>query len=136
MLWIFSVVSKMNPFDFARSGLFCRPPRNHEPSTATRDRNHLKEWSALGLAILSFAAGSLITARVLQPTRVRADNSRSFQLMVYHTKPGKATDLESVFRDVAKLQAHHNLNVVGYWVPNNDSGWKDTFVYLVAHHDM
>jgi hypothetical protein len=67
---------------------------------------------------------------------VRADNSRVFELMVYHTKPGKAAELESVFRDVAKLQAQHNLDVIGYWVPNNDSAWKDTFVYLVAHPNM
>jgi len=98
-----------------------------------RDRCHLKRWSVLGVALLSFAAGCLISARFLQPTKVRADNSRTFQLMVYHAKPGKVAELESVFRDVAKLQAQHNLNVVGYWVPNNDSAWKDTFMYLVAH---
>jgi hypothetical protein len=56
--------------------------------------------------------------------------------MVYHTKPGKAGELESVFRNVAKLQAQHSLNVAGYWVPGDDSGWKDTFVYLVAHTNM
>jgi hypothetical protein len=47
--------------------------------------------------------------------------------------PGKSPDLESVFRDVSKLQTKYNLNVVGYWVPNDDPAWKDTFVYLVVH---
>ena len=56
--------------------------------------------------------------------------------MVYHTKPGKAEELETVFRDVAKLQTQHGLDVVGYWVPANDSGWKDTFLYLIAHPDV
>jgi len=37
--------------------------------------------------------------------------------MIYHTAPGKAPALESIFRDVAKLQTKHNLNVAGYWVP-------------------
>ncbi|PYV55092.1 MAG: NIPSNAP family protein, partial [Acidobacteria bacterium] len=40
---------------------------------------------------------------------------------------------ESIFRDVSKLQDKHNLNVLGYWVPENDSAWANTFVYLVAH---
>jgi hypothetical protein len=54
--------------------------------------------------------------------------------MVYHTEPGKVPALESVFKDVSKLQAKHGLNVVGYWVPQDESpAWKDTFVYLVAH---
>jgi hypothetical protein len=65
---------------------------------------------------------------------VKADNNRVFELMGYHTEPGKVLALESIFKDVSKLQAKHGLNVVGYWVPNdNSSGWTDTFVYLVAH---
>lgn len=65
--------------------------------------------------------------------RVRADSSRVFQLMVYHTLPGRVPALESVFRDVSKLQAKHDLDVVGYWVPNDDPAWANTFVYIVAH---
>jgi hypothetical protein len=56
--------------------------------------------------------------------------------MVYHAKPGKVAELESIFRDVSKLQAKHNLNAVGYWVPNDHPAWKDTFVYLVAHPSL
>lgn len=123
----------MHTFHLARSDRFRTVPGDHKLSIAIRHRYRLKQWSVPGLAIFCFAAGCLITARFLQPTKVRADSSRLFQLMVYHTKPGKAAELETVFRDVAKLQAQHGLNVVGYWVPNNDSAWKDTFVYLVAH---
>jgi NIPSNAP len=65
---------------------------------------------------------------------VKADSDRVFELMVYHTEAGKVPALESIFKDVSKLQAKHGLNVVGYWVPKDDSSaWKDTFVYLVAH---
>jgi hypothetical protein len=53
--------------------------------------------------------------------------------MVYHTLPGKVPALEAIFRDVSKLQAKHNLSVVGYWVPNDDPAWANTFIYLVAH---
>ncbi len=38
-----------------------------------------------------------------------------------------------IFRDVSKQQTKYNLNVVGYWVPNDDPAWKDAFVYLVVH---
>ena len=87
----------------------------------------------LAAAVVSFAAGSLLTWQLVQPREVRADNDRVFELMIYHTVPGQAPALESIFRDVSRLQAKYNLNVVGYWVPNEDPAWKDTFVYLVVH---
>ncbi|MGA2536475.1 MAG: NIPSNAP family protein [Terracidiphilus sp.] len=91
-------------------------------------------WMICGTALISFAAGSLMTARLMYPKQVRADNNRVFELMVYHTLPGKAPVLESIFRDVAKLQDKHGLSVVGYWVPDDkDPAWSNTFVYLVAH---
>jgi len=56
--------------------------------------------------------------------------------MIYHALPGKAPALESIFRDVSKLQAKHGLNAVGYWVPKDDDpAWKNTFVYLLVHTD-
>jgi hypothetical protein len=64
---------------------------------------------------------------------VEASGDRLFELMIYHTLPGKASSLESVFREGSKLQAKHNLDVVGYWVPNDDPAWSDTFIYLIAH---
>jgi hypothetical protein len=33
---------------------------------------------------------------------------------MYHTVPDKAAALESFFRDAAKLQTKHNLDVIGY----------------------
>ena len=53
--------------------------------------------------------------------------------MVYHTKLGKVAELEPIFRDVSKLQIKHKLNTIGYWAPNDNPAWKDTFVYFVAH---
>jgi hypothetical protein len=87
----------------------------------------------LGTALVSFAAGSLFTARLVYPKQVRAESGHVFELMIYHTVPGKVPALESIFRDVANLQTKYNLNVIGYWVPNEDPAWKDTFVYLVVH---
>jgi hypothetical protein len=83
--------------------------------------------------MVSFAAGSLLTARLMRLNQVGADSDRVFQLMAYHVVPGQAPALESIFRHVAKLQAKHDLHVVGHWVPNDDPAWANTFIYLVAH---
>jgi hypothetical protein len=106
---------------------------NHKPAATEGNRLKFKNWSVGGMALLSFAAGSLITAHLTRLKQVRADSNRVFELMVYHTVPGKVPALESIFRDVAKLQEKHDLKVIGYWVPNGDPAWANTFVYVVAH---
>jgi hypothetical protein len=98
-----------------------------------RDRWKFKGWIACGIAMVSFAAGSLVTACATHASQVRADRNRVFELMVYHTAPGKVPELESIFRDVSKMQEEYGLHVVGYWVPNEDPAWANTFIYLVAH---
>jgi len=96
-------------------------------------RRRFKGWILAGTVLVSFAAGSLFAVPLARLREVRADSDRVFELMIYHTVPGKVPALESIFRDVAKLQAKYDLNVIGYWIPNEDSAWKDTFVYLVVH---
>jgi len=97
------------------------------------NRSRFKRWIVCGASLLSFATGSFVTARLIHAQEAKADSDRVFELMVYHTVPGKVPVLESIFRDVSKLQDKHNLNVLGYWVPENDPAWANTFVYLVAH---
>jgi hypothetical protein len=93
-----------------------------------------KGWSVCGLALVSFAAGSLITARLTHMNQVRADSNRVFELRVYHSVPGKLPALESRFRDTAsRLLAKHGLNAVGYWVPDDAPASNDTFIYVLAH---
>jgi hypothetical protein len=106
---------------------------NHKLASALRNRSSYKGWAVCGTALISFAAGSLLTARLTHLHQVRADSNRVFELRVYHTVPGKVPALESIFRDVSKLVAKHDINVVGYWVPNDDPAWANTFIYLVAH---
>jgi hypothetical protein len=84
-------------------------------------------------ALVSFLAGSFIANQVTRADQVSANNNRVFELLVYHPTPGKEPALESIFRDVAKLQKKHDLEVIGYWVPDDESGWPNTFIYLVAH---
>jgi hypothetical protein len=91
-------------------------------------------WTACGIALVSFAAGSLITARLAHVNQVRADSNRVFELRVYHAVPGKVPALESRFRDTAsKLLAKHDLNAVGYWVPEDAPASDNTFIYILAH---
>jgi hypothetical protein len=89
-------------------------------------------WIVWATAVVSFAAGSLISADLARLNKARADSNRVFELMIYHTLPGKAPALESIFKDDSKLMAQHGLDVVGFWVPDEDPAWKDRFIYVVA----
>ena len=89
-------------------------------------RSVSNRYRMCGIALLSFAAGSLMT-------QVRADSNRVFELRVYHAVPGKMRALEARFHDtVSSLLAKHHLNVVGYWVGEDPSA-ADNFYWLVAH---
>jgi hypothetical protein len=93
-----------------------------------------KGWTVCGIALVSFAAGSLITARLAHINQVRADSNRVFELRVYHVVSGKVPALESRFRDTAsKLLAKHDLKAVGYWVPEDAPASDNTFIYILAH---
>jgi len=78
----------------------------------------LNRWRVCCIALVAFAAGSLITARLAHINQVRADGDHVFELRIYHAVPGKVPALESRFRDAAsKVLAKHDLKAVGYWVP-------------------
>lgn len=86
------------------------------------------------IALISFLTGVVFHAWLTRGDRVEAASNHVYQLMIYHALPDKAQALESIFRDVSKLQAKHGLNAVGYWVPEgNDAAWENTFVYVLDH---
>jgi hypothetical protein len=94
-------------------------------------------WTVLGIALLSFVAGSLVTSRLAHVKQVRAESDRVFELRIYHTVPGKEPALEARFRDTtSKLLAKHDLKVVGYWVAADAPGWDNTFVFMLAHASL
>ncbi len=103
----------------------------HEPIQTVRGHSNYKGWVTYTAALICFAAGSLLTAFLIHAKQVRADSNHVFELMIYHTIPGKATALEDLFRGDSKLMAKHGINVIGFWVPNERPEWKDTFVYVV-----
>jgi hypothetical protein len=89
-------------------------------------------------ALVSFIAGCLVNTRLVQKVEAQrveaqAESKRVFELLIYHTRPGKGPALESLFRDASQVISKHGMEVVGYWVPEGDPAWADTFVYLVAH---
>jgi hypothetical protein len=93
-----------------------------------------KAWTVCGIALVSFAAGSLMTVRLAHVNQVSADSNRVFELRVYHAVPGKVPALVSRFRDTAsKLLAKHDLKAVGYWVPEDAPASDNTFIYILAH---
>jgi hypothetical protein len=93
-----------------------------------------KGWKVCAIALISFTAGSFMTAHLAHMDSVRADSNRVFELRIYHTVPGKLPALESRFQDIySKLLTKHDLQVAGYWVPEGSADWDNTFVYLVAH---
>ena len=75
-----------------------------------------RKWIVGVTAVVAFLAGSFITAHVTHADQVSTDSQRVFELLVYHTVPGKVPALESRFREASKLQAKHHLDAVGYWV--------------------
>jgi hypothetical protein len=94
----------------------------------------LNRWTIFGIGLVCFAAGSLVTARLMHVNRVKADSNRVFELRVYHVVPGKLPALESRFRDTtSKLLAKHDLKVVGDWVPEGAPAWDNTFVDILVH---
>jgi hypothetical protein len=99
----------------------------------TDNFSKLRSWTACSIALLSFAAGSLMTSRLLHVQRASADSNRVFQLRVYHALPGKLPALESRFREkTSKILARHNLDVVGYWVTDDASASENAFIWVVA----
>ncbi len=98
-------------------------------------RKAMKTAGVAGIALISFLAGTFFSAHMTHPQVVEAQSDHVFELMVYHTLPGKAQDLESIFQDVSRLQTKHGLKAIGYWVPDSkdDPAWENTFVYLLDH---
>jgi hypothetical protein len=110
-----------------------RPPRDFRRKVTMKINSwKLKRWNVAAVALVSFAAGSLITARLAHISQVRANSNRVFELRVYHVLPGQMPALESRFRDTtSKLMAKHNLEVVGDWVAESTADY--TFVDILAH---
>ena len=94
----------------------------------------LKGRVTFGIALLSFAAGSLMTVSMTRINSVKAESDRLFELRVYHDLPGKLPVMESRFREkTSKILARHGLNVIGYWVTTDTPASENSFIFLLSH---
>ena len=57
-----------------------------------------------GFALLSVTVGLAAAASLEYVNHARADSDHVFELMIYHTPPGKTSELEANFRDVDKAE--------------------------------
>ena len=126
--------------DFERRSKHCLSAALLIPSQAMRliDRilsaRESKAIAACVLALAAFVAGSVTAARLVHLDNVRAGSNRVFELRVYHTLPGKASALESRFRDkITPLFAVHGLKPIGFWVPQDAPASGSTFIYILVH---
>lgn len=87
-------------------------------------------FRASAFAAITFAAGALLTRQLT----VHAQDSRVFELRVYHTYPGRLPALQSRFRDhTITIFNHHHITSIGYWVPQDAPQKDNTLIYLIAH---
>ena len=72
----------------------------------------------------------LATASTLLPARAAG---RVFELRTYTAAEGKLPELSARFRDhTTRIFKKHNMEVIGYWIPQDPEKSKNTFVYLLA----
>ena len=59
--------------------------------------------------------------------------SRVFELRTYTAAEGKLPELSARFRDhTTRIFKKHNMEVIGYWIPQDPEKSKNTFVYILA----
>jgi hypothetical protein len=87
-------------------------------------------FRATSLAAVTFAAGALLSRQLT----VHAQDSRVFELRVYHTAAGRLPALESRFRDhTISIFNHHHITSIGYWVPQDSPQKDNTLIYIISH---
>lgn len=90
----------------------------------------LSLFRACAFTALSFAAGAFFTRQFT----VHAQDSRVFELRVYHTFPGRLQALESRFRDhTITIFNKHHITSIGYWVPQDSPQKDNTLIYIISH---
>ena len=78
--------------------------------------------------IATLALACMTTLLTINPTNA-AEDTRLFELRIYHANPGKLEALHARFRDhTCELFAKHGMENLGYWVPLENPEEKLIFV--------
>lgn len=94
----------------------------------------LKKLHLIGLLTVAFAAGSLLTFRLMKIEEAYAQSQRVFELRTYHTPPGKLPDLVARFRDhTIALFERHGMTNIGHWTPEDAPASQNTYIYILAY---
>lgn len=90
-----------------------------------------------GIALtVAFSAGFVAKSLVPIETVAHAQSNRVFELRTYTAADGKLQGLSDRFRDhTMELFKKHNMESLGYFVPQDDPAKQNTLVYLIAHKD-
>ena len=95
---------------------------------------NIQKLHLFGLLAFSFAAGSLLTFRVVNIQEAHAQSKRVFELRTYHTLPGKLPDLVARFRDhTTTLFERHGMTNIGHWTPEDPPASQNTYIYIMAY---
>ena len=85
---------------------------------------------------VAFAAGFLMHGLIPVETVAQAQSTRVFELRTYTAADGKLQGLSDRFRDhTMALFKKHNMESLGYFIPQDDPAKQNTLVYLIAHTD-
>ena len=90
-----------------------------------------------GIALtVAFSAGFVAHDWLPIETVAQAQSNRVFELRTYTAAEGKLQGLSDRFRDhTMELFKKHNMESLGYFVPQDDPAKQNTLVYLIAHKD-
>jgi hypothetical protein len=85
---------------------------------------------------LAFTAGFVAHGLLPIETVAHAQSTRVFELRTYTTADGKLQALSDRFRDhTMALFKKHDMESLGYFIPQDDPAKQNTLVYLIAHKD-
>lgn len=67
-------------------------------------------------------------------TGIAAAQGRVYELRTYTCHEGKLEALKARFRDhTLEIFKRHNMESVGYWVPQDGEKSRNTLIYILAH---
>jgi len=85
---------------------------------------------------VAFAAGFMAHGWMPIETVAQAQSNRVFELRTYTAAEGKLQPLSDRFRDhTMALFKKHDMESIGYFIPQDDPAKQNTLVYLIAHKD-
>jgi hypothetical protein len=85
---------------------------------------------AAAIFVVGFGLGQFFD---LTPT-ANAQGQKVFELRTYTAPEGKLPNLLARFGDdTLRIFENHNMNNLGYWVPQDSPASENTLVYIISH---